>query len=129
MIANHPATVAYVEQKTGVQFQPPYTSMGFVKDGNIVAGVVFHRWTVCDVEMGVAMEPGGLSRSALKEIADYVFRRESKRRMTVITPNSHKAAKAAATRVGFKFESVLRDYFPDENGVMYRMTRHDCRWL
>ncbi len=129
MVPNAPAVVAWVEERTGVTFQPPYTSMGFVKNDRIVAGIVFHRWTVCDVEMGASIEPGGITRADLKEVADYVFRREKLRRVTLITPNSNKAAKRIAQRLGFQFEAVLKDFFPEEHGVMFRLRRHECRWL
>jgi RimJ/RimL family protein N-acetyltransferase len=129
MVPNHPAVATWLEQRIGIRFIEPFTTMGFVKRGRLVAGILFHNWSICDVEIGVAAEPGGFVRADLSDIADYVFHREDRRRISAITPHSNKSAKQALLRLGFEFEGVKKDYFPKENGVSYVLRRDRCKWL
>lgn len=128
IIANHPAVVEWVQERVGVKFLEPFTSMGFLQENKLTAGIVFHMWTACDVEMGASIIPGGITRRDLKEVAHYVFEREGKRRVTLKTPVSNAKARAIAKRLGFEEECILKDYYPNEDGVMFRLLKQDCRW-
>lgn len=129
VVANKDAVVRWVEAQTGVSFIQPYTSLGFFKRGRITAGIVFHHWTVCDVEMGAAILPGGISRSDLRGVAKYIFERENCRRVTLITPETNDKAQRIALRLGFQFECIRKDFYPDCDGVMFRMLKTDCKWM
>ncbi len=128
VLANDDRVVAWVSERTGVMFCPPFTSLGFIRNGKIVAGIVFHMWTVCDVEMGAAIEPGGITRRDLKGVARYVFDLEDKRRVTLVTPESNTKAREIAERLGFSFECRKEHLYLDEDGISYRMLREECPW-
>lgn len=129
MLANDTAVTRWVEERTGVTFLPPYTNFGFMKGDRLVGGVVFHMWTICDVELGAALEPGGINRRIIQGIARYVFQGEGKRRATIVTPASNLKAQEAAKRLGFKFECRKSDLYPTEDGIVFRLLRSECKWL
>ncbi len=129
VLANDSAVTRWVEERTGVTFLPPYTNFGFLKGDRLVGGIVFHMWTSCDVQIGAALEPGGINRRIIQGIARYVFLGEGCRRVTITTPASNLKAQEAAKRLGFKFECRKADFFPSEDGMAFRLLKSECRWL
>lgn len=130
MIVNHPAIVDYVEQKVGAKFSPPYTSLGFAgADGELQSAFVFNNYTGSNIDISIAAEKGRISRQAIKEVARYTFGQLGCRRISVLTRRKNRHVLKMAPRFGFRWEAVLKSYFPDDDAVLFRMTRDECRWL
>jgi RimJ/RimL family protein N-acetyltransferase len=47
----------------------------------------------------------------------------------VITGAWNEKAISLASSFGFVKEGVLREYFPDSDGILMAMLRHECRWI
>jgi hypothetical protein len=119
--------VAYVERRLGVTLARPRLVRGFLADdGKPLAAVVFNCYTRSDIELTVVAER--VTRGVIRYVAGYVFDQLGCRRATVRTKKKNKYAQKMALRCGFKFESVARHYFVDDDAVVFRMLRHECRW-
>ena len=124
------AIAAFIEQKLQIKISPPYTAFGFASDDNRpLCAVMFNDFNQSNIEMTIYAEPGGITRPVLKYLAHYVFVKNGCRRLTVRTKKSNKHVLQLAPRYGFKYECIAKDFFPDDDAVMFRMLRKDCRFL
>lgn len=126
---NHPGVQQWLENELSINFIPPFTTFGFFRGGDLMGAVIFHMWTECDVEMGARLLPGAITRKDMHELSRYVFEAENKRRVTITTPKKNIQAQRSAQRLGFTFECVRVDYYPDDDGVSFCLLKKDCRWL
>lgn len=107
---------------------PPFTAMGIVgSDGLLRGGYVFNDFNGSNIELTV-FAPGLMTRGHFRAIAAYCFDQLGCRRVTARTLKSNRKASRALTKAGFKFEAVLRGYFPEGDAVLYRMLKDECRW-
>lgn len=118
----------FVEARTGLKFTPPYQPIGFQGPHGML-GVVANDFNGANIEFSFAADPGCFALASIKWLANYAFEVNGCRRVTIKVKNSNALAKKMAGRFGFKFEAVLRGYFPDDDAVMFRMTRAECPWL
>lgn len=124
------AIVGFIENKLGAKFCPPYQAFGFVSDaGKPMCAFVFNDHTGANIEMSVFAEPGGMTRGVLRYVANYVFNKSQCRRLTVRTRKRNKRVLRVAPRYGFTYESVMKHYYADDDAVVFRMLREDCRFL
>lgn len=124
------AIAAFIEEKLQVKITPPYTAFGFVSDDNRpLCAVMFNDFNQSNMEMTIYAEPGGITRPVMKYLANYVFVKNNCRRLTVRTRKSNKLVLQLAPRYGFKYECIAKHFFPDDDAVMFRMLKEDCRFL
>lgn len=65
----------------------------------------------------------------MRAIGHYVFRQLGCARVTMKTRKSNKRACKAARIAGFQFETILKNWYGDEDGVQFKMTSDKCRWI
>lgn len=129
-LVQNEAIVGFIESKLKAKFCPPYQAFGFVSDaGKPMCAFVFNEHTGSNIEMSVFSEPGGITRGVLKYVANYVFNKSRCRRLTVRTRKRNKRVLKVAPKFGFTYESVMKHYYPDDDAVVFRMLREDCRFL
>lgn len=99
--------------------------------GELVAGVVFNRFTGTDISMHVAAEHGRLwaTPRVLRFIFGYPFNQLKCRRVTGFVSAQNAHTLDFDLRIGFKKEGVLRDATPEGDMTIIGMTRNECRWL
>lgn len=116
---------------TGAADFGPYTSLGIVRDGRIVAGVVYYDYRKTDMMMAVAAsDPRWLSRSMLREIFDYPFRQMNCQRVSAVIDRRNKRARKLVEGVGFRMEGVLRKALKhNRDAILYGMTKDECKWI
>jgi hypothetical protein len=119
---------AFVADQCGCGFVRPYTTLGWERNGELVGGVVFNCFTGHDIELTLAGR-GTVTRQAMRDIADYVFRQLGASRGSIRTRASRRDIIDQAERIGFKREGYHPRLFGDDDGVSFGMTRDDCRWL
>lgn len=123
------AIVGFLESKLGTKFSPPYRAFGFVTDDDRpMCAFVFNDHTGANIEMTVYAEPGGMTRGVLRYVANYVFNSSNCRRLTVRTKKRNKRVLKLAPRYGFTYESVAKHYYGDDDAVVFRMLKEDCRF-
>lgn len=119
-----------VADKLRITIYPPYIAYGFfTSDRRPLAAVVFNDYTGSNIEMTIVAERGGITRGVLRFIGDYVFCQLGCRRLTVRAKKENKKVKKLALRYGFKYEHVIGKYFPDDDAVLFRMMRDECKWI
>lgn len=120
----------YVGNKLGVKISPPFTAIGFLtNDRRPLSAFVFNDYTQSNIEMTVYAEPGGITREVLRYVASYVFLKNKCRRLTVRTKKRNKRVLKLAPRYGFKYECIAKHFFADDDAVVFRMLKEDCRFL
>ncbi|MDS1142389.1 GNAT family protein [Pusillimonas sp. SM2304] len=109
----------------------PGTSTGIarVKDGKIVAGVLYQDHNGPNVFAHIAVDPGGMNRRFLSIIFDYPFNQLKAKRITGVVASSNAAAKKLDEHLGFELEAILHDAHPDGDLCIYKMTADQCRWI
>ena len=97
----------FVERELGVNFIPPFTTMGVEKDGEIIGGVVFNIFENHDVHATVAGR--GFGKAFLADVGQYVYATLNKERITVITEQPKVVR--LAQKLGGQLEGCLRNHF------------------
>lgn len=125
MIVSDPRFRPWLESRIGVELPADAQFIGTIRDGRVAAAVAFSHWTGPDIELSVAGEPGSGSRRFLATVFGYVFQTAGCVRCTVKVRASNAKARGLATRLGFKREGVQRQWYGDEDAVIFGLTRND----
>lgn len=120
----------YVGSRLGVTISPPFQAIGFLTDDKRpLSAFVFNDFNSANIEMTIVAEPGGITRQVIRYVANYVFNTSKCRRLTVRTKRRNKLVLKLAPRYGFKYECIAKHYFNDDDAVVFRMLREECRFL
>lgn len=109
-----------------------YTALGLMRNGELVAGVVYNFYTGTNICMHIGAKPGRmwLNREFLHAAFDYPFNELGCRRVTGLVPKKNKDARRFDEHLGFKLEGCMRQALADDDMLIYGMTRKDAqRWL
>lgn len=129
-LVENEAIVPFIEQKLQAKFSPPYQAFGFVSElGRPMCAFVFNDCTGGNIEMSVFAERGGITRGVIRYVANYAFGKNNCRRLTVRTRKRNKRVLQLAPRYGFTYESVMKHYYTDDDAVVFRMLKQDCKYL
>ena len=125
---------AWVQARTGAYSpQGSVSVMGFLgKDDQIVAGWMFERYTGPGGSVYTHWAGEGkrwLTRDVLSLVAIYVFGQLDADNVFGEVRKSDKAVRAIDEKLGFRKVAELTGYFPDDDLIVYRMQKNDCRWL
>lgn len=107
MIVTDDRVAAFVSDKIGSAFIPPFTCIGLERDGEIVAGIIFHVFEGANVHATIAGH--GWNRTILRAIGDYVFDTLRCERCTLTTETPEVAR--LGERLGGKIEGLMRNQF------------------
>lgn len=112
----------------------PWTSecraIGWLREGRLVCGILYDGYTGASIAMHSRVdEPQKVSREWLFAIFDYPFNQLAVKRVTGLVSTANLKAQETNEHLGWKRETVLKDYFKDGDGVVYVMRKGDCRWL
>lgn len=130
VLENDDAVAAYIERRLGISLSHPRSVVGFMTDEKRpLCAVVMNDYTGANIELTIVAERGGLTRGVVGYLARHVFIKNGCRRLTVRTKKRNKLVARMAGRFGFTFECVAKQYFHDDDAVVYRMLKSECRWL
>lgn len=125
-----PEIGAYVGSRLGITIEPPFKAFGFLTDDKKpMCAFVFSNFNDANMEMTVVAERGRVTRQVMRYIFNYVFNTSKCRRLTVRTKRRNKLVLQLAPRLGFKYECIAKHYFPDDDAVVFRMLKSECRFL
>lgn len=124
----------FVQTETGVATPlGPVQVMGFVNDdAEILAGFMFERYTGVTGSLHVhwaISEGAGLTKGMLQLVAIYAYDQLGVDIMYGEVRASDKNVRDIDERLGFVETAILPAYFPDDDLVIYSMTKRQCRWL
>lgn len=106
--------------------------IGLVKDGEIIAGVLYDDFNGSNIWMHVAAKPGRnwLNRMYLKACFAYPFTQLNCRRISGWVEASNTDARRFDEHLGFQQEAVLSGAARDGGDVIiYRMFKEECRFI
>lgn len=105
--------------------------IGWTKEGQLVAGVVYNEFNGASVCMHVAAVPGArwLVREYLWTCFDYPFNQLKVQRVTGLVGEGNIAARKFDEHLGFTLETTLERAHPTGRTLVYRMFKEDCRWI
>ena len=108
----------------------PFTTLGVVKDGVLVGGVVYHDYRGFNCQISAAFDKPWACRSTLRALGDYPFNQLGCIRLTMVIGRKNKKAKKIANALGFTLEGVLkRGLDGSEDAFIWGLLKDDCRWI
>ncbi len=108
-----------------------YSALGFLRRGELIAGVIYNQWGASNVCMHVGAIDGcrWMTPGFLYAVFDYPFNQCAKRRITAPVARKNKRARAFIEHIGFKLEGVLPHYFERDDLCCYGMLLETCRFI
>jgi RimJ/RimL family protein N-acetyltransferase len=105
-----------------------FVAIGYERSGVLVGGVVFTQYAHPNIVIACALE-APLTRRFLRGIFYYPFRQLGVRRVTALIDAKNTKSRQLVEHAGFVQEGLMRDAAPDDDVLIYGMTRSECRWL
>lgn len=105
--------------------------IGWMRDGQIIAGVAYANWNGINVECHIASDGGKkwMTRKYLWTIFDYPFCQLGAKRITVCIGEGNTLSRDFVVHLGFELETTLRAAHKTGDLYIYRMWQKDCRWI
>jgi len=105
--------------------------IGWEKDGRLVAGVAYANWNGVNVEAHIASDRSKrwLTRKFLHAIFWYPYEQLKVNRITVCVGEGNADSNRFVKHLGFVLESSLAGAHPTGKLHIYRLWRHECRFL
>ena len=127
VIENDDAVTNYIERTLDIKVDRPCISFGFMTDDkSALCAILCNDFNGSNIE--ITMVSQRVTRGVLAWIANYAFNHAKCRRITVRAKKRNKRSIRFITRVGFRYEAVIKRYFSDDDAVLFRMYPEDCRW-
>lgn len=120
----------WVSAKTGGHWcKGRGTAIGRLKDGELVAGVLYEDCTGANVVCHIAGGDGWATKGFLGLIFDYPFNQLNVQRITAPVHSDNAKSIALMARLGFTLEATLDRAILGGNLLIYRMFKSECRFL
>lgn len=103
-------------------------AIGFVRDGKLVAGVIYENWNGKSLINHIVIE-GRVNRTFLRSICDYAFNVcKVNKSIAPVSSDNEKSIKFVE-KMGYKKEATIKDAHPKGDILIYSLVREDCRFL
>lgn len=107
-----------------------FKAIGRVKeDGQIMAGVLYEESNGVNVVCHIAAVGRWANKHFLWLIFHYPFVQLGVNRITTVIEPQNVKSLEFVKRLGFEFETSLKDSHPLGDMQIYRMFKRECRWL
>lgn len=105
--------------------------IGWERYGELCAGVVYAEWNGPNVVCHIASDGSKrwLTREYLWTIFDYPFSQLGCKRITVCVGEGNADSRKFVEHLGFEIETRLKEAHPTGDLFVYRLMRHDCKWI
>jgi RimJ/RimL family protein N-acetyltransferase len=112
-------------------YSPWDTAIGVSREGQMIAGVVYSRFSKQDINLSIAAtDPRWCTRRTLRYLLGYPFLQLKVRRVTALVAVVNSKSRDLVERLGFQREGVLRDWFEFSDVLVYGMLRREAsRWV
>jgi RimJ/RimL family protein N-acetyltransferase len=105
------------------------TAIGRLKDGQLVAGVLYEDWNGANIICHIAGIGSWASRGFLHLIFHYPFSQLGVKRMTAPIAASNAKSINLVTKMGFELECTLAQANPDGDVHIFRIFKEECKYL
>lgn len=133
--AQKPEYLAFANRVLSVQFEGDPTKNVWLTrldaSGDILAVVVYSNFSVHNCEMSVASngKANWATREFLGVCYRYPFNQLGKRRVTAVVSDKNTASLRMCKKLGHVEEARLKCWFGDQDGIVMRMLKEECKWL
>lgn len=107
-------------------------ALGVMKDGNIVAGIIYDDWNGVHLTAAIAAVPGSqwADRRTLHALFFYPFVTLDCEAISVAVPASNLPSLNLATKLGFVPEAIIQFAAHDGSSlIVLKQFRKNCRWV
>ncbi len=104
------------------------SALGLVRNGEIVAGVIYENWNGKSLMAHMVVE-GALTPAFIASIFDYAYRICGVAKVICPVAVTNKRSARLVEHMGFTAEATLTDCHPDGDLVLYTLRATDCRFL
>ncbi len=130
---NNEAAREIVERELGIHVTEPYAGLLLIDPKNrvLTGAVIFNHYKPdhSDVEFTCVLLKPDVGMRIARRVAWYAFKVMDCRRCTAVTKRSNTKAQTALETLGFHVEGYFREYFGDEDGVIYGLLRSEQKLL
>ena len=120
---------AFFERHGGGEYRRGAQCFGILRDGNVVACVLFDGWNGASVYMHVAASVRHwCSRQYRRVVFDYAFRQLGCRAIIGLVAESNLKARRFDEHLGFIESGRITDGCPDGDLIIYALHRGRCKW-
>jgi len=105
-------------------------AIGWMRDDELVAGVMYEHYTGASIEATIAVAPGAvLVKAFMRYIFDYPFKQLKVNLIIISVAESNWKSRNLVEKMGFVKEAEVAGVYPDGSMLIYTMTPGQCRWL
>jgi len=106
------------------------TALGWVKEGKIVAGVMYEEFTEASIHATIVVEEGNMiGKELLFTMFDYPFRQLGANKIIVQVNTANTESVNLAKRLGFTEEGMIKGAYLDGDRIILTMTKDECKWI
>ena len=129
LIYDAPALVnAWVSSKGGGRANDGFcTALGWLKDNELTAGLVFHDANGVNCSVNIALDGKVFPPTLLKAGLRYVFLQLQLKRLTFIISEANIASQRLCAQLGAIHEATLRDADINGNLLIYALFPANCK--
>lgn len=99
-------------------------------DGSLVAVWAYHNFGPTGCEMsGAVFSRRLVPREVMRALFAYPFHQLGFRRITCTVRPSNTVSLNIVRRMGFRVEGLLRNWYPDDHGILLGLLKEECKWL
>lgn len=127
-----PDVVKFVCQAVEAALPDPQLSsaIGWMRDDEVVAGVVYEHFTGASITATIAVAPGAVVvKEFMREIFSYPFKRLGVNLIIAFVAESNWKSRNMVEKMGFTKETEVVGAYPDGAMLIYTITPAKCRWL
>ena len=132
IVTDHERIGRWVIEKAGGVWCDSNKAIGIEKDGALKAGIMYDAYTGVGGSISAYFrcdDPKVITRYFYRIAFDYPFNVAKVNRLTNIVNSVNTHSRDITERIGFTKETQIEGYFPDGDAIVYRMWRHECRWI
>lgn len=129
LVVEHNVAARIVGSVLGFWVLPPFHGMVIETDGAVSGAVVFNAAEPPRNVWVTVVLSGPVGRHIVKGVLEYPFQTLDCARCSALTRASNAKAQKALGIVGFRREGVLRDWFVDEDAIVFGLTRREQKFV
>jgi len=133
LLYHHDAIVAdFVRQLLGddVDDFAEYRAIGVTHNGKIIAGVVYNHFYGRDIQASIASTTRKWANKAvLGAIFHYPYAQLACSRITAQTRGRNVQAQIFLRKLGFRQEGVMRQWYADDDAILFGQIKSECPWI
>lgn len=126
IVQNDDVAAFWVKETIGVTLCPPYVGFVIFNEKEVLGAVVINDYADRNCEMSAVGERCW-TVPVIRYLARYCFHKLDVRRVTSRTRDSNEKAKAALVAMGFECEGRLRDWYDDEDALVFGLLARNQR--